>query len=125
MFDRYIVRPGPSYSEHTHREYRAPTDQSVALLKEMQREAKAEVLKSVRLEDNDFQGVVHTMFDYMGDQRIFKCLFKLNGTQHEVTLNAPNHYSKDKIALAIRDKIAESISNKITENLLKGLGNLF
>lgn len=58
---------------------RAPTDESVKLLREMEEKAEARVIQSVRVGDTVFECVVHQSFDAMSDQAVWRAVFKLNG----------------------------------------------
>ncbi|MEE8368605.1 MAG: hypothetical protein V3S30_09840, partial [Thermoanaerobaculia bacterium] len=50
----------PSYPQTIH-EHKAPTDDSVKLLREMEEAARKSVLEVYRFEDNDLSGIVVLM----------------------------------------------------------------
>ena len=81
MFDRTIVHQAPDHirAEITVTEKRAPTDDSVRLLREMEAKAKAEVIKAVAINDNLFNGVIHTMFDALSYRTTVRLVYSMNG----------------------------------------------
>ena len=85
MFDRSLVisqpRAATEYVTKTVNitEKRAPTDESVRLLSEMEKAAQDKLEKSVRLEANGFKCVVQTQHDLMSQDFVAIALFELNG----------------------------------------------
>lgn len=80
MFDRTIIQAPTSLRvDATFTEKRAPTDESVKLLREMEAHAKAEVIKAVAVQDNQFSGVLHLMRDLMSAQEKFRLIYSING----------------------------------------------
>lgn len=66
-------------------EHRAPTDQSVRLLNEMQQQAQSNIIAQVRLPDNILNAIVFIQQIKMGFDRFdWFCKFKLNGREHVV-----------------------------------------
>ena len=58
MFNRtnYVtVKDGPTYVTKTTTEYRAPTDESVRLLKEMEEKAREKIIDSFTVNDTHFE----------------------------------------------------------------------
>lgn len=79
-----VIIEQPTRTEYVTREvnvheHRAPTDESVALLREMESAAKDEVIKAVRVADTRFECVVHTWLDFMSDSTKYRAIFSLNG----------------------------------------------
>lgn len=122
MFDRTTIQSGPSYQYSTITEKRAPTDESVRLLREMESQAKAQVLKSMVLPSNEFKGVAHTMRECLTGDDVVAVMFKLNGTEHrvDVRLNdfADGTLEKraQKIIAAVANKLACTILSDIVTN---------
>lgn len=74
--------PGPTqYVTREVHEHRAPTDQSVALLKEMEQAARDKVESAVRIEGNAFNCVVHVMREVVSAEIVAAAIFTLNGNQ--------------------------------------------
>jgi len=64
---------------HEHREYRAPTDDSVKLLREMEQSAKNEIINAVRVQNMDIDVVIHSRDDILNCQLEFMLIYQLNG----------------------------------------------
>lgn len=89
MFDTYVVRAGGGSHYHNHRitEQRAPTDESVKLLREMEKAAQQNVRKTIVLPGNKFNAVIHQLRGYELDKSLmFKIEWDLNGTRHTTDL---------------------------------------
>ncbi len=107
--------PGPTqYVTKDVHIHRAPTDESVKLLKEMEEKAEAKVIESVRLEGNGFECVIHTHRDCMSDQTVYRVVFALNGKRCTVEYAA----SRDKDPVAAAPEIAKLVSEKIAQEML-------
>jgi hypothetical protein len=79
MFDYYNVGVGPSSMTVT--EQRAPTDESVKLLREMEAAALQGILKTVDVKNNVVEGkVVFMRHSPLQDVKLI-AVFKLNGKQ--------------------------------------------
>lgn len=79
---RPIIVTTPARTEYVTREvheHRAPTDQSVALLREMEGKAEAEIIKAVSVANTTFECVVHKHLDAASDKLLWRAVFKLNG----------------------------------------------
>lgn len=85
MFDNYHISPRPQHVSMSVEEKRAPTDDSVKLLREMEDAARAQVIQAIRLDGNDFKGVLHKQYDTAGDQDLWKVVFDLNGKRITAT----------------------------------------
>lgn len=117
MFDRYVteVKQGPSRVD-VH-EHRAPTDDSVRLLREMEAKARDSVLATLVSRDNTFEGTVFVTPDPASCEMVVRCLFTLNGARHET---APVRV-RDRLGpldagewvRKLRDAIAAEVANKL------------
>ena len=78
------------YTRHSHehnttvKEVRAPTDESVRLLREMEQKARESVLQSVRVENCPIDAVVHVHEDLLNARTLFKVIYRINGARREV-----------------------------------------
>ena len=117
MFDRIVVedRSAPVYKTVTER--RAPTDESVRLLREMEGAAKAEVIKSLRLDSNTFKGVLHEEPDFMSDSVRYRVIFDLNGVRHEVSESSRRGEPMDEFIVRLRDSVAKEIAFRVLAGL--------
>ncbi len=125
MFDTYrtVVQPGPSHISVT--EKRAPTDESVRLLKEFEAEAKNKVLNAVSVKNTVFDGVLHHTHDLHSDKFRFACVFKLNGERMTASFEInTEEANKEKVAIGIRDAIAAQIANSIATELMRSVPRL-
>lgn len=79
MFDTYhrTINRGPDHVSVSVTEKRAPTDQSVALLKEMEKAAEEKWKGGIRLEGCPFDAIVHHHRDYMTADYKFIVIYKL------------------------------------------------
>jgi hypothetical protein len=119
-----VVIQQPSRTQYVDRhvtitENRAPTDDSVKLLREMEAKAEAEVVKAVSVSNTHFACVVHQHLDMMSDRVKWKAIFKLNGkTMLATTETDPRksdrHYSSMRENFAcLRDEMAKVIAEEV------------
>ena len=127
--DPQIVVIDNTRTEHVHHtatvhEHRAPTDASVALLKEMEAAAEKKLIESVHVGNTAFECVIHTANDYLSDCVVMRAVFKLNGQQetvdHKWRPSGSDHLDGGKVeAMAVlRDKIANVIATKMINDAL-------
>lgn len=134
MFDKTYISTGKSGgSHHSHRhevtvnEHRAPTDESVRLLNEMEQAAKNNLLNSIVIKDNTLNGVV---FYFREDPMLvvgrFKYMakFKLNGREFrfngEYEPSNPLEFQSNGKHFICPD-ILEQLSQKIMYELLPSM----
>lgn len=125
--DRFIEKPVIVREERTHyvernvnvTEHRAPTDESVRLLREMEEAAEKNVLDRVKLADNGFECALTLYRDAMNDEVRVIARYKLNGRVSEVEHRIPTTQfsrrpqEKLEAILPIRVKIAEDIASQM------------
>ena len=121
MFDRTVIH-APRRTECVDRhvtitEKRAPTDQSVKLLSEMELAAEDRLICRGEIRNNTlaaqwnvFQDCASGMMDYKVAIRV-----KLNGEEHLLRFSIEYKYGKDQqaVVVAVRDKIAELVAAQI------------
>gem|GEM_PF-2896609 len=119
-----IVVATPTRTEYVTRNvhiHRAPTDESVRLLKEMEDAAEKKIIESVHVKSNAFECVVHVMYDVLSDDKIYRAVFSLNGkkmtVEHRHSARDPDDRSAaidglvNEVAKVIaRDAIAEAFT---------------
>ena len=115
MFDRTIVHQAPDHirAEITVTEKRAPTDDSVRLLREMEAKAKAEVIKAVAINDNLFNGVIHTMFDALSYRTTVRLVYSMNGKKLTTDYHIDDSRSLDDSITGLIDAVARDIAIEI------------
>lgn len=95
-------------------EHRAPTDESVRVLREMEAAAEKKVLDAVRVENTLVECVVHSYEDYLNDMARYKAVFKINGVKREATHECGiGEQSQEQIAMALRDAVAKVIATEM------------
>ncbi len=110
-----------SYHAHNHNshvsvtENRAPTDESVRLLKEMEAEARKKIIESTTVHNTEFTCKIHKYFDPVNDADMYKIIYTLNGKQGSVDINVELYkmLTPEQTACFIRDKVAVDIANKM------------
>jgi len=123
MFDKYTqFHNTPVNTTVTITEKRAPTDESVKLLREMEASAAASVLNSVRLENCELDIVLHHMRDQFALDLLIAINYRLGGTRvtlyHTVRdLGEPRTVLNERIS---RELVA-ILSNSIAVNMLKSV----
>jgi hypothetical protein len=122
MFDRtFIQAPSAIRVETLITEKRAPTDESVRLLREMEDKAKAEVIKAVQVTDNQFHGVLHSMFDAMSYRNRLRMIYSINGkkltTDYDIIdgSKTPDDWVPGLIDAVARDIALEILKKPLTD----------
>jgi len=122
MFDRYEMHRSPSSVSVYHTEKRAPTDQSVALLREMESAAKAAVVESMCLESANLKAVVHKYESMIDMTTTFQIHYAINGCKRIVTVVL--HDSPLRIQDRVNEiwkALADDIATFLLENFTKGV----
>ena len=111
------------YNFHTHtstshsyvEEKRAPTDESVRLLKEMEAEARKKIIESKTVHNTEFTCKIHKYFDAPNDADMYRIIYTLNGKQGSVDISVELYQmlTPEQTACFIRDKVAVDIANKM------------
>lgn len=98
-------------------EKRAPTDESVRLLKELEKEAKDKVLSAEKLDNNLIHAKVWTMQNILSYKDEFKILMNINGKQftHDMSIeiDTTKHVKLEKIYEVISKRIAAELMNSV------------
>jgi len=82
MFDVY-TQASP-YPQNIH-EHRAPTDDSLRLLRDIEQDANRRVLAAFSFKNNAVMGSVIRFMDHCENEEKIVCSFKINGKSHIVT----------------------------------------
>lgn len=118
FLDRAHVSTTSTVNATIH-EYRAPTDASVKLLKEMEQAAEAKVIEAIHVGDSAFECVVHLERDHMAGEMMLRAVFKMNGRQQKAIFrfrerDAGNQSEAMRTAAAgIRDEVAKVIATEM------------
>ena len=113
MFDTVINPVRTEYVTRTVNEYRAPTDESVRLLREMEQKARDEVFASVRLDSNEFKAMFHWYQDALSAEKRVMIQFDLNGRRYQVPVSLKSWEStkqqKDTLVKTLAHEIAVQV----------------
>lgn len=109
-------------------EKRAPTDESVKLLREMEQRAQEQVLKAISVNNTEVEGVLHMMRNPLSCTYLFRFLYQINGkrmtTDYEVNeFELPKYKWIDCLINAVAVDIAREILLKPFSNITKELNN--
>lgn len=118
MFDTtYEINETGPRSVTVHRtEQRAPTDESVRLLKEFEAEAREKVVESLRLTNNTVEAVIHRHDDPMNMQTHFCIFYKVNGVKREVRCSVEDYKSEIRNRV---DAIWKAVAEDMTAFMLR------
>ena len=112
-------------SKVTINEHRAPTDESVRLLRELEDAARDRVIASFPLEGNEIKGRVFVERDAWAAEISALALIDVNGKRLRVEHRCPRDLltSEDQTQLLrdLRDKVAEKIANEMLVNAFSGV----
>ena len=126
MFDVTHITKAPAYPQYvTVNEHRAPTDESVKILRDAEDRAQKAIVQSTRVDNCPIDAVLHQMVDHLSDKHKFACVFKLNGKKHRVDyehrtkFDASDADERFTAAMGVRDAIAKEIATALMEPLCK------
>jgi hypothetical protein len=108
------------FHSHKHHEYRAPTDKSVELLREMENKAREQIEDLIRLPDCDIGVSIYHQYAIGVDQHNFKIIYKMNGKRYDVSYDfdawkSPQNDKLRDLIIGLRDALAHDIANRILE----------
>ena len=131
MFDTYVTRREPHYPQTINKhEHRAPTDDSVKLLREMEEKARDQVVESYRFKaDNDFVNG-HVIVTKRMDNKHFGCVldvyivFNLNGKEYKITekFDEGDFRYKDKMEAwrLLLTKVSQAVTQQLIPQISDG-----
>jgi hypothetical protein len=121
MFDDIhisVKSPDVNYVTRTVHEHKAPTDDSLKLLKEMQEKALHSIIDSFKVESNTMNGHIVVFKDYYAFKFMCGYKFELNGTTFIDKFDIGADYlSRGQLC----EILAEKLSRQITLLLLSGV----
>lgn len=116
MFDTYRTGPTNIHANVSVTEKRAPTDQSVALLREMEKAARDSVDSTIRLNTNNIKAVIHKETDFANYQYVYIFHVDFNGTP----LRGKVFVDVDDDRATVVGKLFKEISEEITVHIMSG-----
>lgn len=122
MFDTYITRKGGDQyikKDVTVTEKRAPTDESVKILMEMEEKALDKLVSITKLDSNLFKATWHTFNDCMSDSLNIVCRFEMNGEEERFDFRMCKFDCRNDQELVekVREKILEKLTGIFTYDL--------
>lgn len=119
-----FVNPEQPYARHVEdrrviHEHRAPTDESVKLLRDMEAAAQAKLISITKLESNAFSATWHLFEEPTSFSTTAICRFTLNGVEHrlEIPIKPDWRYTPQAIAEHVRDAVALKLAEILTIDL--------
>ena len=115
MFNRtnYVtVKDGPTYVTKTTTEYRAPTDESVRLLKEMEEKAREKIIDSFTVNDTHFECKFFQEMDVVTQEMKYVVIYSMNGKKRTVNVRVEQGVIADnykKLISAVANDIAHAM----------------
>lgn len=104
------------FHEHNHKVniHRAPTDESIKLMMEMEDKVMKKITDSIRVQNCNIEMVIYHQFSHINQQEQFVIVYKLNGKREVVHVNV-NLWEN------YHEKILKAVSEHIAGNLLSGI----
>jgi hypothetical protein len=124
MFDRITLGTPDVHVYSTVTEKRAPTDESVRLLREMEAKSREQVQQSIRLDNTAIDGVLQYHKDIFNDQQVLGCVFSVKGKRMEAKYVGSAEATREDLVIGIRDAIAREIANHLTATVAKACVDL-
>ena len=122
---KIMLMPVPGRAEFVTRtvhEHRAPTDESVRLLREMEERARAQVIASVPLESNYLHGRAEYVMDHAQDQLLGRVIVDVNGKRVVATVRQQRGVEQREFVAALRDELARVLADEILRDAIRGMG---
>lgn len=113
MFNTYITKNQDRLVpyEKTVHEHKAPTDDSIKLLNEMQEKARLSLIDQIHLTNNNLHIEVRVYTDYFAFGNVADVAFVLNGQRHTLQVKFEDYRRTDMIRHVFR-KVSEEITEK-------------
>lgn len=126
MFDTYVTRRETQYVDRniTHHEHRAPTDESIKILREMEAKARDNLLLAIRVPDGPIPMAVHVTRDFLGLGCHVGMKLRINGKEKLVQFTLEDFdMSQDlyKFTDKVRDKAFGALITEFGPALLEAL----
>lgn len=97
-------------------EKRAPTDESIKILHEMETAVKKDIIKAISLVDNTFNGVIHHMSDVLTGQTRIAFIFSINGKRCTTNFLFDPSFETKEVWI---DQLIQSVAHTISREILQ------
>lgn len=93
-------------------EKKAPTDESIRLLKEMEDECKNKILNSITVNNTEFECNIHNSRDMLNDRTIYYVTYRMNNKKKTIEIPIQNYskLSENETALKVVNELAKDIA---------------
>ena len=131
MFDTIVNKGGKEHVPYvkTVNIGRAPTDESVKLLSEMELAAQERLMGLVNVQNNDFNFTAHLFNSPLSFDKKVNVRYELNGKEFKFIVDVPNmRYNEDGMIDLHNDitaKIAKNLSEIITIDIIRNNYEVF
>lgn len=113
MFDTYVDRRPSGPSRIDVHEHRAPTDESVKLMKEMESATERNRIASMPLQSNILSGVVSVFQDHVRASVGAVAVFDLNGHRCRVTADVPAWGNQGDLLVKLHEEVAKRVAEEL------------
>lgn len=110
MFDRHVHIVEGRPSTVTVHEHRAPTDESVRILRDLEAAAREKITTAIRLENSPIDAVIHGHIDALSQRRQYLVLIRINGKSVEVRREFNMLTPAEEIAEGLLAAVSERIA---------------
>lgn len=112
--------PATQFVTREVHEHRAPTDASVQLLREMEQAAEAKRIAGMRLENNNFKGVVEVFRRVEDFSTVAAARFDLNGKRLTAQIHDDGFAdATPELMVKLRDEMARVIASEVLGELTR------
>ena len=118
-----------SYNFHNHTstsksyvtETRAPTDESVRLLKEMEAEAKQKIADSITVSSTEIECNIQSVIEPLNDETVYYVSYRMNGKKGSLKVPIKNWQrpSDIEVMIMVRDELAKDIASNMIDQVLR------
>lgn len=124
MFDTYNVRTGGGSHYHTHNvkvtEKKAPTDESVRLLREMETAAKEEIVKQITVANNIFNCAIHVLKEPYNLTDKIMTIYDLNGIKYKNVFEVNRFKGREENIQDWHKSLAEDMVSNMLKKSIDG-----
>lgn len=102
-------------------EKRAPTDESVRLLKEMETEAKQKIVDSITVSNTEFECNIQSIVEWENDETVYCISYRMNGKKKFLKVPIKNWQRPTdiEVMIKVRDELAKDIASNMIDQVLR------
>ena len=115
MFDKYYTSESPRTTNINVTENRAPTTESVRLLREMEKAAEDRVVHVTAVRDTNISAIIHTEQSYLTGNQKFRVVYSFNGKKLTTDYEHNDELTRDVWIQGLIDAVAKDIALHILQ----------